>query len=104
MFHAALVIAVCVYVDPASRELPSYANDLEVAKAILSTQFPTDGMAIRCLGVLDALNPHNTQTLVNTSPTSLKAQEFIGDFDVWSSAMADESDLFNWPAFGDGFS
>lgn len=103
MFHAALVIAVCLCVNPTSPDATDWTKDLDTTKDLLTVAFSSNRLATRCYEILDGLRLHAAPDGGDLPFPPLKDPDVTEDFGFWSLNAADSLDVLGWSDFAQGF-
>ncbi|RMZ71161.1 lactose regulatory LAC9 [Pyrenophora seminiperda CCB06] len=101
LFHAALVLTLCIISFPRSEETATWSDDVRMAKTTFRERLVGDSLAARCVAILD-------QVVSNDDMTSGLLQDLELDKDALSSFpwSVESSELFNsfdWDLNGNGF-
>ncbi len=99
MFHAALVTAVCLCVDPTSPDASEWTKDLATTRASLSIELSNNKLAKRCLDILDGLRPKSALGGGDMPSMFLQPDDGIGEFSFWSTNAADPFNVLGWSDF-----
>ena len=100
MFHAALITAVCLCVDPTSLDASIWTKDLDTTRASLSVEFSDNEVAPRCLEILDGLRPHVRSVGDGLHFMSSHGNAAAGDMRFWSLDVTDTLNPLTWPDLG----
>jgi hypothetical protein len=100
MFHASLVPSVCLCADPTSAEGSSWKADIDTTRELLTSAFPENPLATRCLEILDRLLPEPASD--GNFPQGIHAQADAGtaEFLPWQFDSNDPINFLAWPDFG----
>ncbi len=103
MFHAALVTAVCLCVNPTSPEASEWTKDLDTTRASLTVELSNNKLARRCLEILDGLRPNTALDGGDLQSMFLQPEDIIRDFSFWSTNAADPFNVLGWSDFAQDF-
>jgi hypothetical protein len=95
LFHAALIHAVCLCVEPDAQNANDWRADLDASRSPLSTSFGDNPMAARSLRVLDRVIPAKIPLEDDLPPSFFESS--MMDFSLWNMDTNEPLDDFGWP-------
>ncbi|KAF2711335.1 hypothetical protein K504DRAFT_217391 [Pleomassaria siparia CBS 279.74] len=93
LFHAALVMTLCVISFPHSPDIQTWYEDIQLARTAFQERLVEDSLSARCVAILDQAVPHDDidsnlfqdiqldKDALNNFPWSMESNELLGSFD-----------------------
>lgn len=96
LFHAALVMALCIISFPQSPDIQTWYEDIQLARSTFRERLIEDSLSARCVAILDQAVPNNNidsglfrnvqldRDAFNDFLSSMESNEMFNSFD-WDS-------------------
>lgn len=100
-FHAVLVPALCLCVDPDSADAPLWKSDVDTIRDLMLFECAHNPLAQRCLDILNRLVPQ--QGLASNSNNiyaPFETEPSQEDLQAWLADPADPMNMFGWTDYG----